>query len=119
MDDLAKVVQEYKAWKTSINQCLVQSYDDIVSLIRGSFGQDTFIETVIENTPMGRIIKKGVVVNSDPSGQGYLVWFFHENTFYLIEKPGNVNNLNINPHFNNQTAINPQFSRQLRANSEN
>ncbi|MDH0177300.1 hypothetical protein ACK31Z_22140 [Aeromonas dhakensis] len=119
MDDLAKVVQKYKAWKTSINQCLVHNYDDIVSLIRGSFGQDIFIETVIENTPMGRIIKKGVIVNSDPSGQGYLVWFFHENTFYLIEKPGNVNNININPYFHNLVSINPQFSRQLRANSEN
>ena len=119
MEDLAKVVKEYTTWKASINECLINSYDDIVSLVRGSFGQDLFIKTAVENNSMIQIIKKGIVVNTDPSGQGYLIWFFHDGSFYLIEKPGKVNNLNINPSFYNNVGINPQFSRTLRANSEN
>ena len=119
MQDLAKVIKEYTAWKASINECLINSYDDVVSLIRGSFGQDAFIETVVESNPMGKIIKKGIVVNADPSGQGYLIWFFHDGSFYLIEKPGKVDNLNIAPVFYNNVGINIQFSRKLRANSEN
>ncbi|EOV6310176.1 hypothetical protein ACN9RQ_003027 [Vibrio parahaemolyticus] len=119
MEDLAKVVKEYTAWKASINKCLINSYGDIVSLVRGSFGQDHFIETVVDNAPPLRVVRKGIVVNADPSGQGYLIWFYQDNNFYLIEKPGNANNLNITPLYYNNVGINPQFSRQLRANSEN
>lgn len=119
MEDLAKVVKEYTAWKTSINKCLINSYDDIVSLVRGSFGQDIFIETEAENNPVGKFIKKGIVVNAAPNGQDYLIWFFHNGSFYLIEKPGKANNLNISPIFNNNVGIYTQHSRQLRANSEN
>ncbi|EHN67945.1 hypothetical protein [Aliivibrio fischeri] len=119
MEDFAKVVKEYTAWKASINECLINSYDDIVSLVRGSFGQDTFIETVVDNNSTWKVIKKGIIVNADPSGQGYLIWFFHNDNFYLIEKPGKGNNLNITPIFYNNVGIILQSARQLRANSEN
>ena len=99
MNNLIKSINDYKKWKNSLKKVLDDNFKEIAELIIDAYGENRFISTQVDRSQFQPIVRSGVVINVDQSNGDYLVWFYHHNSFFLLEKGRDSGRINIFPTY--------------------
>ncbi|HCG8201861.1 hypothetical protein [Vibrio cholerae] len=99
MENLAKSISEYKKWKSSLKDVLDQNFNEIAGLVVDVYGSNRFIEVNVDRSQYNPVVNTGVIVNVDQYNGDYLIWFYKDNAFYLIERGADSGRINFQPVF--------------------
>lgn len=111
MKEFMKAIEDYKKWKLSIRKVLDDNFNEINSLLIDAYGQDTLIGLRVQqqqfpqyNQYSSQSIVSGFVVNIESTTGEYLLWYYENGAFHLIQRNSESNLLNIKPYFYDQTG---------------
>ncbi|MGM8225258.1 hypothetical protein ACSV5M_01660 [Cellvibrio sp. ARAG 10.3] len=112
MKELIKTIEEYKIWKTEIRKVLDENFNDIASLMMDAYGPNQIIPFKTEaptqhtffNQNNNPILIKGCVINIEQMTGEYMLWFFENGSFYLIQRKSDSNLLNVRPYLSENSG---------------
>jgi len=99
MDELQKTINEYNDWRDKLTKVIDDNFGLLVDIIEGAYGLDNSIVLKEEERNFGKnIILEEIILNKSHLTGDYYLWFFQNNTFYLIERTKKNIILNIEPY---------------------
>ena len=107
-NELQKTINEYNGWRNKLTKVIDENFDLLIDMIEGAYGLDCSIVLKEEERNFGNnIILEEIILNKSHLTEDYYLWFFQNNTFYLIERTKKNIILNIKPYIRDDFNFNP------------